>query len=237
MGAVGTCRRPSRLFCLLCGEMVWQTRRTTGGQTAVGSQARVARFVSGYRFSVSAIDGRGLRFQALYRSSEEQVLFTICELSRKIRDREISPVELTHHCLVLIEKLNPLLNAYITVTAESALERARLAEREIFRGTYLGPLHGIPIGLNDIIDVAGVRTTAASALFNDRIPTEDAEVVRRLRCGGAVFLGKQNLHESAYGGSAIISSFGEVHNPWNTTRVAGGSSAGPAPSVSPAPGV
>src|SRR6266403_706817 len=183
MGTVGACRGPGRLFC---GEMVWQTRRTTGGQTAVGSHARVARFVAGYRLSDTAIDGRGLRLQALYRSSEEQVLFTICELSRKIRDREISPVELTHHCLVLIEKLNPLLNAYITVTAESALERARLAEREIFRGTYLGPLHGIPIGLKDIIDVAGVRTTAASAQFStppkDRVPSEDAEVVRRLRC-------------------------------------------------------
>jgi len=162
------------------------------------------------------------------------VLFTICELSRKIRDREISPVELTHHCLVLIEKLNPALNAYITVTAESALERARLAEREIFRGAYLGPLHGIPIGLKDIIDVAGVRTTAASAQFKDRVPSEDAEAVRRLRCGGAVFLGKQNLHEFAYGGSSIISCFGEVHNPWNTTRVAGGSSGGSAASVAAA---
>ena len=164
------------------------------------------------------------------------MLFTICELSRKIRDREISPVELTHHCLVLIEKLNPALNAYITVTAESALERARLAEREIFRGAYLGPLHGIPIGLKDIIDVAGVRTTAASAQFKDRVPSEDAEAVRRLRCGGAVFLGKQNLHEFAYGGSSIISCFGEVHNPWNTTRVAGGSSGGSAASVGAALG-
>jgi len=177
-----------------------------------------------------------LRLQALRRLSEEQVLFTICELSRKIRDRSISPVELTHHCLVLIEKLNPALNAYITVTAESALERARVAEREIFRGAYLGPLHGIPIGLKDIIDVAGVRTTAASALFSDRIPTEDAEVVRRLRCGGAIILGKQNLHEFAYGGSSTISFFGEVHNPWNTTRVAGGSSGGSAASVAAALG-
>jgi aspartyl-tRNA(Asn)/glutamyl-tRNA(Gln) amidotransferase subunit A len=182
------------------------------------------------------MERRELRLQALRRSSEEQVLFTICELSRKIRDREISPVELTHHCLVLIEKLNPALNAYITVTAESALERARLAEREIFRGAYLGPLHGIPIGLKDIIDVAGVRTTAASAQFEDRVPSEDAEVVRRLRCGGAVFLGKQNLHEFAYGGSSIISCFGEVHNPWNTTRVAGGSSGGSAASVAVALG-
>lgn len=157
--------------------------------------------------------------------------FTICELSRKLRDRSISPVELTHQCLDRIERLNPVLNAYITVTAESALERARLAEREIYRGTYLGPLHGIPIGLKDIIDTAGVRTTAASALFKNRVPTEDAEVVRRLRAGGAIILGKQNLHEFAYGASSMISYFGEVHNPWDTARVVGGSSGGSAASV------
>ncbi|MGA6984931.1 MAG: amidase [Terriglobales bacterium] len=161
--------------------------------------------------------------------------FTIGELSHKIRDRSISPVELTHDCLDRIERLNPTLNAFITVTAESALERARLAEREIYRGHYLGPLHGIPIGLKDIIDVAGVPTTAASALFStpqkDRVPTEDAQVVRRLRSGGAIFLGKQNLHEFAYGGSSMISFFGEVHNPWDPTRIAGGSSGGSAASV------
>ncbi|MGA7136131.1 MAG: amidase [Terriglobales bacterium] len=161
--------------------------------------------------------------------------FTIGELSHKIRDRSISPVELTHDCLDRIERLNPTLNAFITVTAESALERARLAEREIYRGHYLGPLHGIPIGLKDIIDVAGVPTTAASALFStpqkDRVPTEDAQVVRRLRSGGAIFLGKQNLREFAYGGSSMISFFGEVHNPWDPTRIAGGSSGGSAASV------
>src|ERR1700675_3407776 len=228
MGAVGTWRGPSRLFC---GEMVWQTRGATGGQSRVGSHATIARFVSGYRFSDTAIEPRGLRLQTLRRSSEEQVLFTICELSRKIRDREISPVELTHHCLVLIEKLNPALNAYITVTAESALDRARFAEREIFSGDYRGPVHGIPIGLKDIIDTAGVRTTAASALFKDRIPTEDAEVVRRLRAAGAIIVGKQNLHEFAYGGSSMISFFGEVHNPWDISRITGGSSGGSAASV------
>ncbi|MGO9770512.1 MAG: amidase, partial [Roseiarcus sp.] len=157
--------------------------------------------------------------------------FTICELSPKIRDRAISPVELTHDCLARIDQLNPTLNAFITVTAESALAQARIAEREIFSGEYRGPLHGIPIGLKDIIDVAGVRTTAASALFKDRVPTEDAQVVRRLRAGGAIILGKQNLHEFAYGGSSIISFFGEVHNPWDTSRIAGGSSGGSAASV------
>jgi Asp-tRNA(Asn)/Glu-tRNA(Gln) amidotransferase A subunit family amidase len=159
------------------------------------------------------------------------MLFTIRELSEKIRDRRISPVELTHDCLDRIEKLNPILNAFITVTAESALERARHAEWEIYHGTYLGPLHGIPIGIKDIIDVAGVRTTAGSEMFKDRGAVEDAQVVRRLRAGGAIFLGKQNLHEFAYGGSSMISFFGEVHNPWDPTRIAGGSSGGSAASV------
>jgi len=156
---------------------------------------------------------------------------TIRELSRGIRKREVSPAELTHECLNRIEKLNPKLNAFITVLAEQALEEARKAEQEVFRGKYRGPLHGIPIGLKDIIDTAGTRTTAASAVFRDRVPTKDAEVVRRLRCGGAIILGKQNLHEFAYGGSSMISCFGEVRNPWDTSRIAGGSSGGSAASV------
>ena len=137
---------------------------------------------------------------------EEYLRPTIESLSHGIRARQISPTELTHECLAHIEKLNPKLNAFITVLAESALEEARRAEQEIFRGNYRGPLHGIPIGLKDIIDTAGTRTTAASALFKDRIPTEDAEVVRRLRADGAIILGKQNLHEFAYGASCLISS-------------------------------
>jgi aspartyl-tRNA(Asn)/glutamyl-tRNA(Gln) amidotransferase subunit A len=185
--------------------------------------------------ALAAADRRHF-FLQLVLICEDNLLFTIRELSRQIRDRSISPVELAHHSLVLIEKLNPKLNAFITVTAESALERARLAEREIYRGTYLGPLHGIPIGLKDIIDVAGVRTTAASAQFKDRVPTEDSEVVRRLRCGGAIFLGKQNLHECAYGGSSMVGLFGAVHNPWDVTRIAGGSSGGSAASVAAALG-
>ncbi|MGC2153172.1 MAG: amidase [Terriglobales bacterium] len=152
-------------------------------------------------------------------------------MSARIRRGEISPVELTRDYLDRIERLNPKLNAYITVLADSALCEARHAEQEIFRGDCRGPLHGIPIGLKDILDTAGVSTTAASALFKDRIPAEDAEVVRRLRAAGAVILGKQNLHEFAYGGSSLISFYGEVRNPWDTARVAGGSSGGSAASV------
>jgi aspartyl-tRNA(Asn)/glutamyl-tRNA(Gln) amidotransferase subunit A len=140
-------------------------------------------------------------------------------------------VELAKDCLVRIEKLNPALNAFITVTADLALQQARQAEAEILRGEHRGPLHGIPLGLKDLIDTAGTRTTAASAVYKDRIPTQDSEVVRRLRNSGAVLLGKQNLHEFAYGGSSMISFYGEVRNPWDPAHIAGGSSGGSAAAV------
>ena len=117
------------------------------------------------------------------------------------------------------------------MTAESALAEARTAEIEISRGEWRGPLHGIPVALKDLIDTAGTRTTAASGLYQNRVPAEDAEVVCRLRRAGAVILGKNNLHEFAYGGSSLVSFFGDVHNPWNTEHVAGGSSGGSAAAV------
>jgi aspartyl-tRNA(Asn)/glutamyl-tRNA(Gln) amidotransferase subunit A len=158
-------------------------------------------------------------------------LETIVELAPRLRRKEVSPVELTRACLERIEKLNPVLNAFITVTADSALAEARAAEIELSRAEWRGPLHGIPVALKDIIDIAGTRTTAASALFQNRVPTEDADVVRRLRRAGAVILGKNNLHEFAYGGSSLISFFGDVHNPWDAGHIAGGSSGGSAAAV------
>jgi aspartyl-tRNA(Asn)/glutamyl-tRNA(Gln) amidotransferase subunit A len=153
------------------------------------------------------------------------------EVSQLLRSKKVSPLELTHECLSRIERLNPKLNAFITVTADSALAEARQAETEIQHDHWRGPLHGIPIALKDLIDTAGVRTTAGSELFKDRIPTEDAEIVRRLKAAGAVFLGKLNLHEFAYGGSSAISYFGPVHNPWNLDYSPGGSSGGSAAAV------
>lgn len=140
-------------------------------------------------------------------------------------------MEITRECLRRIERLNPVLNAFITVMAESALAEARAAESAIARGEWRGPLHGIPIALKDLIDTAGVRTTSASALHEKRVPSEDAEVVRRLREAGAVIIGKNNLHEFAYGSSSIVSHFGDVHNPWDLGRIAGGSSGGSASAV------
>jgi aspartyl-tRNA(Asn)/glutamyl-tRNA(Gln) amidotransferase subunit A len=159
------------------------------------------------------------------------ILETIVELAPRLRQKEVSPVELTSACLDRIGKLNPELNAFITVCAESALAEARSAETEILRGKWRGPLHGIPIGLKDLIDTAGTLTTAASELYQSRIPVEDAEIVRRLRRAGAVILGKNNLHEFAYGGSSLVSFYGDVHNPRNPSHIAGGSSGGSAAAV------
>src|SRR5215471_1401069 len=155
-------------------------------------------------------------------SEDELTAFSLTEVSEKIRKRVVSPVELTKACLRKIERLNPKLNAYITVVADQALARARQAEAEPWKG----PLHGIPIGIKDIFDTAGIRTTAASKLFENRIPTTDAEVVRRLKAAGAVILGKQNLDEFACAGSGTISYFGAAHNPWNLEYQTGGSSSG-----------
>ena len=156
---------------------------------------------------------------------------SLSEVSQLVHGKKISPVELTQACLSRIEQLNPNLNAFITVTADSALAQAREAETEIQRGHWRGPLHGIPIALKDLIDTAGVRTTAASGVFKDRIPTKDAEAVRRLKAAGAVLLGKLNMHECAYGGSSVITYFGPVPNPWVPAYSAGGSSSGSAVAV------
>ena len=161
----------------------------------------------------------------------EHILEPISKIAERLRQRKISPVELTTACLAQIEKLNPRLNAFITITAESALTQARHAEKEIQDGNWRGPLHGIPLGLKDLIDTAGVRTTGASASFKDRIPEHDAEVACLLNKAGAILLGKHNMHEFAYGGSSVVSYYGEVRNPWGPEYIAGGSSGGSSAAV------
>ena len=153
-------------------------------------------------------------------------MFTLAEAAELLRSRKLSPVELTRQCLDRIARLNPTLNAFITITADQALDAARRAEAEIAAGNYRGPLHGIPIGLKDLFDTAGILTTAASNQHRQRIPKEDAEVVRRLKQGGAVILGKLNMHEFAFGMSGVVSAFGPARNPWNVERITGGSSSG-----------
>ena len=164
-------------------------------------------------------------------SASELCTLTLTEAAALVADKAVSPVDLTQACLERTERLNPALNAFITVTRDSALEQARLAEREIANGRYRGPLHGIPVALKDLIDTAGARTTAASALFQERVPAEDAAVVRRLKVEGAVLLGKTNLHEFAYGGSGVVSYYGAARNPWARAHITGGSSSGSAAAV------
>jgi aspartyl-tRNA(Asn)/glutamyl-tRNA(Gln) amidotransferase subunit A len=158
-------------------------------------------------------------------------MFTLTEAAEQIRTRKVSPLELTRTCLSRIERLNPTLNAFITITADLALEQARQAEAEVMAGHWRGPLHGIPIGLKDLLDTAGVRTTAASNQFRNRVPAEDAELVHQLKQAGAVLVGKLNLHEFAFGVSGIVSAFGSVKNPWDLERITGGSSSGSAAAV------
>jgi aspartyl-tRNA(Asn)/glutamyl-tRNA(Gln) amidotransferase subunit A len=164
-------------------------------------------------------------------SASELPLLELAEVSKAVQKKEVSPVELTRACLERIEQLNPKLNAFITVTDSSALEEARKAEAEIARGEWKGPLHGVPLAVKDLIETAGVKTTAASAVLKDHVPTTDAEVIRRLKAAGAILLGKLNLHEFAYGGSGIIGHFGVAHNPWNIAHITGGSSSGSAAAV------
>jgi aspartyl-tRNA(Asn)/glutamyl-tRNA(Gln) amidotransferase subunit A len=156
---------------------------------------------------------------------------SLWDAGESVRTRKVSPVELANACLARIERLNPELNAFITVTGDQALADARTAESEIARGKRRGPLHGIPIALKDLFDTAGVRTTAASAVFADRVPSQDAEVVRRLKQAGAVIVGKTNMHEFAYGDTSAQTHFGPVRNPWDPQRISGGSSGGSAAAV------
>jgi aspartyl-tRNA(Asn)/glutamyl-tRNA(Gln) amidotransferase subunit A len=153
------------------------------------------------------------------------------QASELVRRRDVSSVELTEACLARIERHDRAINAFITVTREQAMAAARAADEEIRRGRRRGPLHGIPIALKDNIDTAGIKTTAASGVFKDRVPTEDAEAVVRLKTAGAVLLGKLNLHEFALGGTSSVTYFGPVHNPWALDRVAGGSSGGSAAAI------
>ena len=176
----------------------------------------------------SAMASASVALQPTFGESQDLSFMTLKEAAELLRRKTVSPVDLTQACLKRIESYNSVLDAFITVTKNEAMDVARAMEIEQRRGHWRGPLHGIPIALKDNIDTAGIRTTAASELFKDRIPPADAEVVRRLKNAGAILLGKTNLQEFAYGGTSTISYFGPVHNPWALDRISGGSSGGSA---------
>jgi aspartyl-tRNA(Asn)/glutamyl-tRNA(Gln) amidotransferase subunit A len=151
---------------------------------------------------------------------------SIAELGSLIRARTVSPVEVTDAHLARIERLNPTLNAFVTVMAAEARTAARQAEAELAAGRWRGPLHGVPIGVKDIFDTAGVRTTHGSSFYRDNVPTQDAESVRRLKEAGAILIGKCNTHEFAAGSTTNNPWYGPTRNPWALDRAPGGSSGG-----------
>src|SRR5213080_2919844 len=178
-------------------------------------------------FGLSVIGTLAARGQSL----EEVTGLSLAAASTGIRSRALTPMQLVRACLARIDTYNPKLNAFITVMREQALAQAKELEAEQRAGRLRSPLHGIPIALKDNIDTAGVRTTAASAVFDDRTPDIDAEVAGRLKAAGAIIIGKVNLHEFAMGGTSATSYYGPVRNPWSLDRNPGGSSGGSAAAV------
>ena len=159
-------------------------------------------------------------------ADQELCFLSIAELASLMRARTVSSEEVTEAHLARIEQLNPTLNAFVTVMAAEAREAARRADAEMKAGRWRGPLHGVPIGLKDIFDTAGVRTTNGSSFFRDNVPTEDADTVRRLKEAGAVLIGKLNTHEFAAGSTTNNPWYGPTRNPWALDRAPGGSSGG-----------
>ena len=156
---------------------------------------------------------------------------TIAELARALKAREISAEAVTTRCLDRIAERNPSINAYISVLGEQALVQARQVDADIAQGKYRGPLHGVPVSLKDLIDLRGVPTTAGSRVRGGHPAATDAAIVSRLREAGAIFIGKANLHEFAFGTTNEDSAFGLVRHPLDPSRSPGGSSGGSAASV------
>ncbi|MFQ5860145.1 MAG: amidase [Dehalococcoidia bacterium] len=167
-------------------------------------------------------------------TTQELLFLSVTELGKLIQNRELSPVELTQAHLEQIDRLDGTLRAYITVTREEALGAAKDAEEAIRRGSYLGPLHGIPFAVKDQIYTQGIRTTACAKFLSDFVPQEDATVVTRLKEAGGVLLGKLNMTELALGGGAIF-NYGVPRNPWNPDYYPGSSSCGSG--IAPAAGM
>jgi aspartyl-tRNA(Asn)/glutamyl-tRNA(Gln) amidotransferase subunit A len=178
-----------------------------------------------------AMSDRSSAFAADSPEHEELAKLSMAEASKKIHSGEITCTQLTKACIQRSRAYNSKVNAYITLTHDEALAQAAQLDAEAKAGRFRSPLHGIPIALKDNIDTAGIRTTGGSAVFEDRVPDEDADVVRRLKEAGAVILAKANLQEFAMGGSSVSTYFRPVRNPWALDRVSAGSSGGSAAAV------
>ena len=164
--------------------------------------------------------------------SDSLHLLSIAEVSTLLKNKEVSPVELTKICLERIEEYNPKLNAFITVYSEEAMKQAKIAEGEIARNQYKGKLHGVPLAIKDNIYFAGRVTTMGSKIHKDFVSDFDATTVVKLRESGAIFLGKTNMHEYALGATTDNPHYGTCRNPWHLGKIPGGSSGGSAAAVS-----
>ena len=151
---------------------------------------------------------------------------SMAEAGRLVRARELSPVELTQHCLDRIAAIDPSINSFVTVTPDLAMEQAKAAEADILAGRDRGPLHGVPIALKDLYATRGIRTTAHSKVLLDWLPDEDATTTAKLAEAGTVLLGKLAMHEFAFGSPGFDTPFPPARNPWNREHVTGGSSSG-----------
>ena len=172
-----------------------------------------------------------MRYAVAYMTFEAGLPTSIEGLAHAFRSGQSTSEQVTSRCLEAITTHNPALNAFIDVFAENAMEEAREADREMRAGRYRSPLHGVPIALKDLIDVAGTRTTAASRVRAGHVAAKDATIVTRLRQAGAVIVGKNNLHEFALGTTNEESAFGPARHPRDRTRSPGGSSGGSAAAV------
>jgi Asp-tRNA(Asn)/Glu-tRNA(Gln) amidotransferase A subunit family amidase len=161
----------------------------------------------------------------------EQLPDTITTAARLIEARTLSPVELVEALLKRIALIDPVINSFLTVTAEKAIDQARKAEAEIGKGRYRGPLHGIPFGLKDIYETAGIRTTGHSKVYANHIPQANASVVDKLFDAGAILMGKLATHELAHGGPSFDLPWPPARNPWNPEHFPGGSSSGSAAAI------
>lgn len=163
------------------------------------------------------------------RITMSELLFeTIETVGSLIQNKKLSPVELTKMSLARIKEYDSTLKAFITVTEEDALHQAKILEDELQSGKVRGPMHGIPIAVKDLLQTAGVRTTGGSKIFENWIPDQDATSVQRMKDAGAIIIGKANLHEFAMGATTENPHYGSARNPWDITRIPGGSSGGSA---------
>jgi aspartyl-tRNA(Asn)/glutamyl-tRNA(Gln) amidotransferase subunit A len=164
-------------------------------------------------------------------SQDDLIDLSLGAISELIRERTVSPVEVTEAIVESVERQNPTLHAFISVIAGEAMEAAHHAQAMLAAGDVRGPLQGIPLGIKDNIDTRGLATTAGSRILAEHVPQRDATVVSKLRLGGAVIVGKTNLHEFGWGGTGENPHYGTSRNPWNPTRSTGGSSGGSAAAV------